>query len=206
MRIAPASEGPLADLAGLGELGSDRRSEHGDRDPALRFPAGVRGDGRRPGTGLGARRGGLEVLSLGRRLDLIKRVAARRAGGGVWPVSLERPAGDRPYPDVHREPDRPEPLPALLGRTECPTWRRSTTVTSPTTINSAAASSRRRDVLHRQRFRGDRRLPPLATGAGTQPPRGHGRLGHATWMGPTATWSRRRKGWGSSAIASASSR
>ncbi len=72
VRVAPDPEGPLAELGGLGDVvGPGER-----RGGTLRFDF-------RPGPGvtaddleraLGARRGGLEVLSLGRRLDLIKRV------------------------------------------------------------------------------------------------------------------------------------
>jgi glutamate synthase domain-containing protein 1 len=72
VRIAPDSDGPLAQLAGLGEVvGASER-----RGGTLRFhfrpaPGVTPADLERA---LGAHRGGLEVLSLGRRLDLIKRV------------------------------------------------------------------------------------------------------------------------------------
>jgi glutamine phosphoribosylpyrophosphate amidotransferase len=80
VRIAPAEERPLDRLDGLGEVVIDpasgrRWQREGD---TLRFRF-------RPGPGvaaddleraLGARRGGLEVLSLGRSLDLVKRVGS----------------------------------------------------------------------------------------------------------------------------------
>ena len=76
VRISPADERPLAELAGLGEL-IEYEDEPWERSgDTLRFDF-------RPAPGvsvsdlekrLGARRGGLEVLSLGRNLDLIKRV------------------------------------------------------------------------------------------------------------------------------------
>ncbi len=56
-------------------VGEDGSRDGGDADPAIRLPAGGRGDGATTSSGrCGARRGGPEVLSLGRRLDLVKRV------------------------------------------------------------------------------------------------------------------------------------
>jgi asparagine synthetase B (glutamine-hydrolysing) len=72
VRIAPDEEGPLANLGELGEVVGcwDRcgGTLHIDFRPATGVSAS---DLER---GLGAHRGGVEVLSLGRRLDLIKRV------------------------------------------------------------------------------------------------------------------------------------
>jgi glutamate synthase domain-containing protein 1 len=79
VRIARAPEGALDRLAALGEVlraGTDGTGL--GRDGTLRFdfrPApGVTADDVE--RALGARRGGPEVLSLGRRLDLVKRVGA----------------------------------------------------------------------------------------------------------------------------------
>jgi methylamine---glutamate N-methyltransferase subunit A len=72
VRIAPDDEGPLARLAGLGEMVGPRERRGGTLRFGFRPALGVTaGDLERA---LGARRGGLEVLSLGRRLDLIKQV------------------------------------------------------------------------------------------------------------------------------------
>jgi glutamate synthase domain-containing protein 1 len=79
VRVAHAPVGILERIAGLGdvlEVGTDGACLAGDATRRFQF---------RPATGvtaddleraLGARRGGTEVLSLGRRLDLVKRVGA----------------------------------------------------------------------------------------------------------------------------------
>jgi methylamine---glutamate N-methyltransferase subunit A len=77
VRVAGASEGALERIAGLGELsrpGTDGASLGGESTVrfAFRPAAGVTPDDLEQA--LGARRGGLEILGLGRRLDLVKRV------------------------------------------------------------------------------------------------------------------------------------
>jgi hypothetical protein len=78
VRIARAPDGALERVAGLGDVLAGTDGSGIGRDGTLRFNF-------RPGSGvtaddleraLGARPGGPEVLSLGRRLDLIKRVGA----------------------------------------------------------------------------------------------------------------------------------
>jgi glutamine phosphoribosylpyrophosphate amidotransferase len=72
VRIAPDEEGPLAQLAGLGEVVGSLERRGGTLHFGFRPAAGVTANDLE--RGLGAHRGGVEVLSLGRRLDLIKRV------------------------------------------------------------------------------------------------------------------------------------
>jgi glutamine phosphoribosylpyrophosphate amidotransferase len=96
VRIAAASEEALARAAGLGDVsrvGTD--GSRAGREATLRFEfrpaAGVTTDDLE--RALGARRGGLEVLSLGRRLDLVKRVggpAGLESAHGLsgWPGAL----------------------------------------------------------------------------------------------------------------------
>ncbi len=72
LRIAPDDEAPLARLSGLGEVVGARERSGGTLHFLFRPESGVTAvDLER---GLGAHRGGVEVLSLGRRLDLIKKV------------------------------------------------------------------------------------------------------------------------------------
>jgi methylamine---glutamate N-methyltransferase subunit A len=79
VRVAQAAEGVLERVTGLGEvMGAGTDGTGLGRDGTLRFDfrpaAGVTADDLEQA--LGARRGGPEVLSLGRRLDLIKQVGA----------------------------------------------------------------------------------------------------------------------------------
>jgi glutamate synthase domain-containing protein 1 len=75
LRVAPADTGPLGRLSALGRVEEDEASPRGD---TLRFRFVPR-EGVSPSdveAALGARRGGLEVLSLGARLDLVKQVGS----------------------------------------------------------------------------------------------------------------------------------
>jgi methylamine---glutamate N-methyltransferase subunit A len=79
VRVARVSEGTLNQVAGLGEISCVGTDGSGlGRDGTLRFDfrpaAGITADDLE--RALGARRGGPEILSLGRRLDLIKQVGA----------------------------------------------------------------------------------------------------------------------------------
>ena len=142
---------------------------------------------------------------MGTRLDLVKQVGSPGcAGGGLRRLGLVRPAGDRPHPDVHREPDRPEPLPAVLGSRRPrprhgPQRPRHQLSPAPPPLRAAG-----RDLLHRQRLRGHRRLPPRPPRTGPDPARGLATRS-PTSTAPTTTSSPPPKAWGSSATASASS-
>jgi glutamine phosphoribosylpyrophosphate amidotransferase len=90
IRIAGASEPPVDRLAPLGRLIPLPDGSHWDRKPkSLRFrfapnPGVVADDIERA---LGARRGGLEVLSLGQRLDLVKQVGSPSQLEAAYAVS-----------------------------------------------------------------------------------------------------------------------
>ena len=90
IRIAGVNEPPLDRLAPLGRLVADaRRVAPGAEARLLRFRFGpnagvTAGDIEQA---LGARRGGLEVLSLGRRLDLVKQVGSPSQLEATYAVS-----------------------------------------------------------------------------------------------------------------------
>jgi glutamate synthase domain-containing protein 1 len=90
IRIAGASEPPVDRLSTLGRFIPIPDSSRPDRKPkSLRFrfapnPGVVAGDVEQA---LGARRGGLEVLSLGRRLDLVKQVGSPSQLEAAYAVS-----------------------------------------------------------------------------------------------------------------------
>src|SRR5262249_44075066 len=89
VRVAPGDALALEQLAPLGRVGDVEPSVRGG---SLRFRFEP-DDGVTPDDverALGARRGGLEVLSLGERLDLVKQVASPDALGAAYGVSAGR--------------------------------------------------------------------------------------------------------------------
>jgi glutamate synthase domain-containing protein 1 len=87
VRIAPADAGTLAPLERLGRVADVER-----QDGSLRCRLAP-GPGVTPAeveSALGARRGGLEVLSLGRQLDLVKQVGSPTQLEAVYGVSAWR--------------------------------------------------------------------------------------------------------------------
>ena len=59
---------------------------------------------------------GSEVFSIGRRLDLVKRVGTAADLDASFRIrGLRGHPRDRPHPALHREPGRPQPLAAVLG-------------------------------------------------------------------------------------------
>jgi glutamine phosphoribosylpyrophosphate amidotransferase len=90
VRITPADEEPLEQLARLGRLVPTQGGSFWDRQAStLRFrfrpQPGVSADDVE--RALGARRGGLEVLTLGRRLDLVKQVGSPSRLESAYAVS-----------------------------------------------------------------------------------------------------------------------
>jgi glutamate synthase domain-containing protein 1 len=87
VRIAPADAGTLTPLERLGRIADVER-----QDGSLRFRLAP-GPGVTPAaveSALGARRGGLEVLSLGRQLDLVKQVGSPTQLEAVYGLSAWR--------------------------------------------------------------------------------------------------------------------
>ncbi len=101
----------------------------------------------------------VEIVSLGRHLELVKQVGLAAGAGGH--VRDRRGAGQprhRAHPAVHREPGRPQPLAAVLGARrgrpgDGPQRPHHELPQAPPALRAA-----RRPVLHGERLRGDRRL------------------------------------------------
>ena len=210
MRFAGRDEPPFDRLASLGKLipmpvGS-RRERQGSSLRARFVP--------NPGVmasdveaAMGARRGGLEVLSLGRRLDLVKQVGspaqleaayAISSWSGPLAIGHTRMSTESRIDLSHSQPFWVHGVPDLA------------TVHNGHVTNYHQLRRRyeqaRRDLLHRQRFRSDRRLSPRPDEPGTQPPRGAGGLGRRPRRCVQLPGRLVARAWGSSATASASSR
>ena len=133
VRIAPADLPALDRLQSIGELVSAAGAAF--REPVRQTPCDSRFGplpASRPTTwkpALGARRGGLEVLSLGQRLDLVKQVGSPAA----LEPAMASPNGKARWQSATREcpPRAGSTCPTLSpsGLTECPTSRRFTTAT-----------------------------------------------------------------------------
>ena len=181
IRIAGANEPPLDRLAPLGRLiplpdGSrwDKKAE------SLRFrfapnPGVTADDIERA---LGARRGGLEVLSLGRRLDLVKQVGSPSQLEAAYAVS----SWTGPLAIGHTRLSTESRIDLSHSQ---PFWVHG--VPDLATVHNGHVTNyhqlRRRyeqrgvHLLYRQRFRSDRRVSAGPDGARAEPARGARRFG-----------------------------